>query len=51
MAFEIEVRNKLSFWAALILSAAFQAGAHKVFSEDLNAGQKIVGITVVNPFA
>ena len=49
-AFEIETRNKLSFWDALIVSAAFQAGAAKMLSEDLNAGQKIAGIVIVNPF-
>src|SRR5262249_37168215 len=38
-AFEIERRNKLSFWDAMIVSAAFQAGAATVVSEDLNPGQ------------
>ena len=50
-AFEIETRNKLSFWDAMVVSAAFQAGAAKILSEDLNAGQKIAGIPIVNPFA
>jgi len=49
-AFEIEVRNKLSFWDALIVSAAFQAGAKTILSEDLNPGQKIAGISILNPF-
>ena len=35
-AFEIEIRAKLSFWDAMIVSAAFQAGAAKILSEDLN---------------
>jgi predicted nucleic acid-binding protein len=50
-AFEIERHNKVSFWDAMIVSAAFQAGAATILSEDLNAGQKIAGIKIVNPFA
>ena len=50
-AFEIETRDKLSFWDAMIVSAAFQAGVARILSEDLNAGQKIAGILIVNPFA
>ena len=49
-AFEIETRHKLSFWDALIVSAAFQAGAAELLSEDLNPGQRIAGVTIVNPF-
>lgn len=49
-AFEIEARDKLSFWDAMIVSAAFQAGAAKILSEDLNPGQTIAGIRIVNPF-
>jgi len=50
-AFEIETRDKLSFWDAMIVSAAFQADVARILSEDLNAGQKIAGILIVNPFA
>ena len=49
--FEIERRDKLSFWDAMIVSAAFQAGAAKILSEDMNSGQIIAGITIVDPFA
>ena len=49
--FEIEMREKLSFWDAMIVSAAFQAGVTKIISEDLNAGQTIAGIIIENPFA
>lgn len=44
-AFEIETRYKLSFWDAMIVSAAFQAGATKILSEDMNPGQTIAGVT------
>jgi predicted nucleic acid-binding protein len=50
-AFRIEDEARVGFWDALICAAASKAGAEQIFSEDLNAGQKIVGIRVVNPFA
>jgi len=49
-AFEIETQNRLSFWDAMIVSSAFQSGAKKILSEDLNPGQRIAGIAIVNPF-
>ena len=50
-AFRIEDQVKISFWDALIISAAVKAGATTVLSEDLNAGQEIAGVRVLNPFA
>jgi predicted nucleic acid-binding protein len=41
---------QLSFWDAMILAAAEQSGAERLLTEDLNAGQKIAGIEIVNPF-
>jgi predicted nucleic acid-binding protein len=43
-------RWKISFWDALILSAARQVGAMTVLSEDLNDEQDYGGISIVNPF-
>jgi predicted nucleic acid-binding protein len=40
---------KLSFWDALIVAAAEQVGAAQLLSEDLNDGQEIAGIKVINP--
>jgi predicted nucleic acid-binding protein len=40
---------KTSFWDALILAAARQAGASTVWSEDLSEGQDYAGIKVINP--
>lgn len=51
MAFQIEDEARISFWDALILAAARKAGAVRILSEDLNAGQRIAGIAVENPFA
>jgi predicted nucleic acid-binding protein len=50
-AFRIEDEARIGFWDALICAAALKAGAERILSEDLNAGQKIAGIRVVNPFA
>jgi predicted nucleic acid-binding protein len=51
IAFRIEDEAKIGFWDALICAAALKSGAERILSEDLNAGQKIAGIRVVNPFA
>lgn len=51
MAFQLEDRARVGFWDALILAVAVRSGARRVLSEDLNAGQKIAGLTIHNPFA
>ena len=40
----------LSFWDALIVVAAQRSGASTLYTEDLNHGQEILGVVVVNPF-
>jgi predicted nucleic acid-binding protein len=40
----------LSFWDSLILAAAEQDEAALLLSEDLNHGQVIAGVRIVNPF-
>jgi predicted nucleic acid-binding protein len=50
-AFQIEDQTKISFWDAMIVSAAIKAGATRILSEDLNAGQVIGGVLIENPFA
>ena len=42
---------QLSYYDALIVSAAEKLGCHEIVSEDLNPGQTYRGIVVVNPFA
>ena len=39
-----------SFWDAMVLAAAEQCEAEIFLTEDLNHGQTIAGIRVVNPF-
>ena len=48
-ATELADLNKISFWDALILAAAEEVDAEQLLSEDLNNGQAIAGIMVVNP--
>ena len=40
---------QISFWDALIVASAEEAGAEEIYSEDLNTGQIIAGILIVNP--
>jgi predicted nucleic acid-binding protein len=49
-AIETEDRYKISFWDALILSAAAAGGAELLYTEDLNDGQQYGGVIVRNPF-
>jgi predicted nucleic acid-binding protein len=50
VAFRIEDEARISYWDALICAAALKAGAERILSEDLNAGQRISGLRVENPF-
>ena len=49
-AFRIEDESRIGFWDAQIVSSAAKLGATRILSKDLNAGQRIAGILVVNPF-
>jgi predicted nucleic acid-binding protein len=49
-AIRIAQKNSLSYWDSQIVCAAIKANASYLLSEDLNHGQKIEGIKVVNPF-
>ena len=48
-ALEIEARYQTSFWDALIIQAAEEAGASILYSEDLAAGQSYGSLQIVNP--
>jgi predicted nucleic acid-binding protein len=41
---------QLSFWDALVVVAAARSGATVLYTEDLKAGQEILGVRVCNPF-
>lgn len=49
-AIDCSVLNHLAFWDALIVTAAASAGCSILHSEDLNAGQTILGVRIANPF-
>ena len=42
--------HKLSFYDALIVVAAMDAGCNVLYSEDLQHGQRFEGLTIENPF-
>jgi predicted nucleic acid-binding protein len=50
-AIEMEERFQLSFWDALILSAASSCGAGVLYTEDLSDGRRYGTVEVRNPFA
>jgi predicted nucleic acid-binding protein len=41
---------KISFWDALVVQAASVERCERLWTEDLNHGQRIGGLTIVNPF-
>ncbi|HWG75574.1 MAG TPA: hypothetical protein VN660_02145 [Steroidobacteraceae bacterium] len=41
---------RICFWDALIVASAEEVAAEQILSEELNGGQLIVGIRIVNPF-
>ena len=50
-ATELAELARISFWDALIVASAEAVDAEELLSEDLNEGQAIAGIKVVNPLA
>jgi predicted nucleic acid-binding protein len=49
-AFRTEDEARISFRDALICAAALRPGAGTILTEELNAGRKIAGIQIENPF-
>jgi predicted nucleic acid-binding protein len=50
-AVDVSILDRISFWNALIVAAAASSGCAELYSEDLNDGQVIQGVRVMNPFA
>ncbi len=50
-ALKISRQTQFSYWDSLILAVAIDTGCTIVYSEDLNAGQIIEGVKIINPFA
>ena len=49
-AVDCSILNQLSFWDALIIVSAEYGKCEQVWTEDLNHGQVIRGVKIINPF-
>ena len=49
-AIDLHRLHAFSFWDSLILKAAAAGGCSRIWSEDLQHGRKLDGLTVENPF-
>lgn len=49
-AISIQGRYGFSFYDSLIIAAALEAGCTRLYSEDLQQGQQVQRLTIVNPF-
>jgi predicted nucleic acid-binding protein len=47
---DIQTRFRFSFYDALIVAAALESGCKRLYSEDLQHGQRIDHLTIANPF-
>jgi len=50
IAWQMQDAYSLSYWDALMLAAARQQGCAFLLTEDLQHGQQIDGVQIVNPF-
>lgn len=46
----LQARYQFGFYDALIVAAALSAGCARLYSEDLQHGQQIEGLTIEDPF-
>ncbi len=49
-ALDIQSRWRFGFYDPLIVAGALAAGCSRLLSEDLRDGQRVEGLTIVNPF-
>lgn len=49
-ALSVKAEAGYSFYDSLIIAAAAQAGCTTVYSEDMQHGQRVAGLRIVNPF-
>ena len=47
---DLQQETSYSFYDALILASAFRGGCEILYSEDLQTGQQIRGLKIINPF-
>ena len=48
---DLHQTRSVSFYDALILASAETAGCSVLFSEDMNTGEVVAGVRILNPFA
>lgn len=48
---ELHQQHQLSFWDAMIVISANKLGCTRLLTEDLNDRQRILDVTIENPFA
>ena len=49
-ALEIKEKYGFSYWDSAVIAAALKAGCHILYSEDMQHGQKIGDLNLINPF-
>ena len=49
-ALDLQARYLYGFYDSMIVAAALDAGCTRLYSEDLQDGQRIEGLTIENPF-
>lgn len=49
-ALQVQERWRYSFYDALVIAAALEAGCGVLYSEDLQHNQEIAALTICNPF-
>jgi predicted nucleic acid-binding protein len=50
-AIDLCAAKSISYWDALIVAAAARSGASILLTEDLNDGEEMAGVRILNPFA
>ena len=50
VSFQIQARHSLSHWDSLLVAACKEAGASRLYSEDMQHGAVYDGVEIVNPF-
>lgn len=50
-AIDLNMNTQFSIWDSLILASAINAECSLLYTEDLNSGQIVDGVKIVNPFA
>lgn len=49
-AFDIKAKTGYSFYDSLILSSAVHCECNVIYTEDMQDGQEIMGVKIINPF-